>query len=174
MNLLIALSLLLPAAAGTLKFDAPKGWLPKPPASSSRVAEFTLPKADGDAEDAALAVFFFGANMGGNVQANIDRWIGQMAQPDGKLSKDVARTSTLEANGLKITLVDVAGTYVAEVSPGATEHYNKPGFRLRAAVVQTSDGPYFVKLTGPARTVSHWDASFMAFLKSLRMTATPR
>jgi hypothetical protein len=164
----ILLATLLALQTG-LKYDVPAGWVTKPPASSMRVAEFTLPKADGDAEDAALAVYFFGAGMGGNVQANVDRWISQMAQPDGKPSKDVAKTSTLTTkSGLAVSTVDVAGTYVAEVTPGSTEHFNKPGFRLRAAVVDTKEGPYFVKLTGPAKTVAKWDASFAAFVQSLR------
>jgi hypothetical protein len=163
------LSALLVSApgAGALKFDAPPGWISKPPASASRVAEFTLPKADGDAEDAALTVFFF-PGQGGTVQANLDRWIGQFAQPDGSPSKNVAKTTKLESHGLAVTLIDLSGTYVAEVSPGSTEHYNKPGFRMRAAVVETPDGPYFVKLTGPAKTVTRWDESFMTFLKSVR------
>ena len=134
-----------------------------------RVVEFTLPKAGADAEDAALAVYFFGG-QGGTVQANLDRWIGQMAQPDGRSSKDVAKTSMFETkSGLKVSLLDVTGTYVAETSPGATDHFNKPGFRLRAAVIETPGGPYFVKLTGPAATVTKWDDSFMAFLKSARV-----
>ena len=155
-------------AAVALKFDVPKGWVSKAPASSMRVAEFTLAKAAGDAEDANVTVYFFGG-QGGSVQANMDRWIGQMAQPDGKPSKNVAKTSTMQtATGLKVSLVDVAGTYVAEVTPGSTERLNKPGFRQIAAVVETPDGPYFVKLTGPAGTVAKWKESLDAFLKSLR------
>jgi hypothetical protein len=152
----------------TLKYDTPEGWVAKAPASSMRVAEFTLPKAAGDAEDASLGVFFFGG-QGGSVDANLDRWIGQMTQPDGRASKDVARTTRLSPRGLPITLVDLTGTYVAEVSPGSTERFNKPGFRLRAAVIETKEGPYFVKLTGPEKTVARWDDAFMNFLKSLRI-----
>ena len=156
-------------AAAALKFDAPKGWVSKTPTSSMRVAEFMLAKAPGDAEDATVTVYFFGG-QGGSVQANMDRWIGQMAQPDGKPSKDVAKTSTVQtATGLKVSLVDVSGTYVAEVTPGSTERLNKPGFRQIAAVVETPDGPYFVKLTGPAGTVAKWKESLDAFLKSLRV-----
>jgi len=158
-------SIVVPA----LKYDAPKDWLSKPPSSSMRVAEFTLPKADGDSEDAALTIYFFGAGQGGNVQANIDRWIGQMTQPDGTPSAAAAKTTKLSASGINITLVDVSGTYVAEVSPGSTERFNKPGFRQRAAVIETSEGPYFVKLVGPAKTVSRWDESFITFLKSVKI-----
>ena len=156
-------------AAAALKFDAPKGWVSKTPSSTMRVAEFTLAKATGDAEDATVTVYFFGG-QGGSVQANLDRWIGQMAQADGKPSKDVAKTSTMQtAAGLKVSLVDVSGTYVAEVTPGSTERLNKPGFRQIAAVVETPDGPYFVKLTGPAGTVAKWKESLDAFLKRLRV-----
>ena len=145
----------------------PRGWVPKAPSSQMRVAEFVLPKADGDAEDATLTVYFFGGT-GGTVQANLDRWIGQMSQPDGRPSKDVARTSAMTSTaGVKMTLVDVPGTYIAEVTPGSTERFNKPGFRLRAGVVESTGGPYYVKLTGPAKTVDKWDASYTAFLKSI-------
>ena len=96
-----------------------------------------------------------------------------MAQPDGGPSKDKAKTTTLTSmSGLKITLVDVSGTYVAEVTPGSAERLNKPGFRQLAAVVETPSGPHFVKVVGPARTVAKWEASVTAFLKSLAW-ATP-
>jgi len=154
--------------SAALKFDAPAGWVSKPPTSSMRVAEFTLPKTTGDAEDATLGIFFFGG-QGGNVEANLERWIGQMTQPDGRPSKQVAKTTKFTSRGLAITLVELSGTYVAEVTPGSSERFNKPGFRLRAAVIETKEGPYFVKLTGPEKTVARWDESFMTFLKSLRV-----
>jgi hypothetical protein len=170
MRLMLAATLAFTIASplATLKFDAPSDWVAKAPSSSMRVAEWSLPKEAGDAEDAILTLYFFGASQGGNVQANLDRWIGQMAQPDGRQSKDVAKTSSLTSHGLKVTLVDVSGTYVAEVTPGSTEHFNKPGFRQCAAVVETPGGPYFVKLTGPEKTVAKWQDSYTAFLKSLR------
>ncbi len=163
-------SLAIALAAPALKFDPPAGWASKPPASSMRVAEFTLPKTGADAEDATVTVFFFGG-QGGNVQANIDRWIGQIAQPDGRSSKDLAKTTTFDTtSGLKVTVLDVTGTYVAEVSPGSTEHFNKPGFRQCAAYIETPDGPYFAKLLGPAATVTKWYDSYVAYLKSARVT----
>src|SRR5689334_2787039 len=117
MRLILAamLAFVLAAPLAALKFDAPPEWVSKPPASSMRVAEFALPKTAGDSEDATLTIFFFGATQGGDVQANIDRWISQMSQPDGRASKDVAKTSTMTSHGLKISMVDVTGTYVAEV-----------------------------------------------------------
>jgi hypothetical protein len=132
-----------------------------------RIAEFVVPRTAGDSEDAEAIVYFFGGS-GGTVEANIDRWIGQMQQPDGSASKDKARRDTQTINGLKVTTVDVAGTYVAEVRPGATERYNKPEFRLRAAVIETPRGSYYIKMTGPAKTMAAADADFKKFLASMK------
>jgi hypothetical protein len=164
----LSLSVTVIAAAASLKYTAPAGWVTKTPSSSMRLAEWTLPKAGADTEDALVTVYFFGANMGGNAQANIDRWIGQFAQPGGKSSKDVARTTTgLTTSGLKMTSVDVTGTYVAEVTPGSADHFNKPGWRQIAALIETPGGPHFVKVVGPAATLAKWEASVTTFIKSI-------
>jgi|SRR5262249_12581046 len=154
-------------AAGGLAFSGPSGWQTRPPASTMRVAEFIIPRAQGDAEDGELIVYYFGTGAG-TIDANIDRWIGQIQQPDGSPTKDKARRTAQTVNGLRLTLVDAEGTYVAEMRPGSTERYNKPGFRLRAAVVDTPRGPYYIKMTGPAKTIGAADTAFTAFIGSLR------
>ncbi len=131
-----------------------------------RVAEFVVPKVATDPEDADVVIYFF-AGGGGSVDANIQRWIGQFEQPSGVAVKDSGR-ATFDVGNLKVTTVDVSGTYVAEVRPGATERHNKPNFRMRAAVVETPKGPYFIKLTGPAATVKAASPAFDQFLKTLR------
>jgi hypothetical protein len=161
------LSFLALLAAG-LTFTTPDGWRPSPPSSSMRVAEFTLPRAPGDAEDAQLIVYYFGGS-GGSADANMQRWMGQIQQPDGKPSTAVAKKETRKANGLALTLVDVSGTYIAEMSPGAAARNNKPHFRLRAGVVETSKGPYFIKLTGPEKTVAKWEGAFDQFVSSFTL-----
>ena len=159
--------LIFQAPAG-IKFDSPAGWVSKTPSSSMRVADWTLPKADGDKDDATVTLYYFGTT-GGTVQANIDRWISQMAQPDGKPTKDLAKTATLtSASGLKISTFDVTGTYVAEKTPGSAERYNEPNYRLRTAVIETAGGAHYVKFVGPANTVARWSQSFETFLKSLK------
>jgi hypothetical protein len=150
---------------GALKYTAPPGWQSRAASSSMRVAEFVLPGRDA-AGSAELVIYYFGGT-GGSVDANIQRWLGQMQQPDGRATSEVAARETKTINGLKIALLDVSGTYVAEVKPGATEKHNSPGFRMRTAVVETPRGPYFLKLVGPAATVETWKASFNEFLRSL-------
>jgi hypothetical protein len=167
--IVLSLALSLTAYAAGLTFTAPASWKSVPTSSSMRVAQYALPHAAGDTEDAELVVYYFGGS-GGTVEANIERWVGQMRQPDGRPSSAVATRQSRTVNGLKVTLVDVPGTYVAEMTPGAAERHNSPNFHLRAAVIETSNGPYFIKLTGPAKTVAASEQQFEAFLGSAKFT----
>lgn len=151
---------------GELRFKAPEGWVVEKASSTMRVAQYKLPKTEGDKDDASLVLYYFGATQGGTAQANIDRWIGQMQQPDGSSSKDKAKTETMTVNGLKVTTVDVTGTYTAEMAPGSQTFHNDDNYRLRAAVVETPKGNYFVKLSGPAKTIGRWDQAYNDYLKS--------
>ena len=155
----------LSSQSGTLTFTAPQTWKSRPAASSMRVAEFIVPKAPGDPEDGEVIVYFFGGT-GGSVDANVKRWIGQFQQPPGAPAD--GNRKTFEVGTLKVTTVDVSGTYVAELRPGSAERHNKPNFRMRAAVIETPKGPYFVKFTGPVQTVDGATSAFDGFLKSLR------
>lgn len=150
---------------GELRFKAPDGWVTDKPSSAMRVAQYSLPKAEGDIEDGSAVLYFFGSNQGGSPQANIDRWISQM-QPDAGAAKDKAKTDSMTVNGLKISTVDVTGTYTAEMAPGSGTFHNNANYRLRAAVIETSKGNYFLKVVGPGKTIARWDQSFTDYLKS--------
>ena len=152
---------------GELHFKAPDGWVVEKSSSSMRAAQYRLPKADGDSEDGSAVLYYFGAAQGGTPQANIDRWISQMQQSDNSASKEKAQTETMTVNGLKVTSVDVTGTYTAEMAPGSGTFHNNPNYRLLAAVVETPKGNYFLKLVGPAKTVARWDQSYKDYLKSV-------
>lgn len=153
------------ASTGDLQFKTPDGWTSEAPSSSMRVAQYQLPVAEGDAEAASLVIFYFGAGQGGSVEANLDRWMNQIQQPDGGSSKDKARTETLTVNGMKVTLLDVSGTYAGGDMGGGSSQA-KSHYRMRAGVIETPKGAYFIKLVGPEKTVGKWDDSFMAFIKS--------
>ena len=148
-----------------LKFRVPTGWVEEERTSTMRVAQYRLPKAPGDSEDASLVLYYFGQGQGGSTAANIERWVNQMKQADGSAAKDPKQES-FDANGLKVTTVDVSGTYVAETAPGSGSFHNNAAYRLRAAVVETPSGSYFVKLVGPEKTVAQWNDSFVSYLKS--------
>lgn len=156
------------AGQGILRFTPPAEWFAEPPSSTMRVAQYLLPRVAGDVEDAELVVFYFGGG-GGTVEANLERWTNQMLQPDGTPSAEVATTTSFQVGDLPVTLLDVPGTFAAEVRPGSRMRYHKPGFRLLAAVVETPGGPYFFKLTGPDRTVRRWADSFEATIETARL-----
>jgi hypothetical protein len=156
------------AQTGMLHYTVPDGWTKEQPRSSMRQAQFTLPRAAGDSDDGEAVIFFFGQGQGGSVTANLERWAGQVELAGGRRGtvKD-GKTSTFTANGHNVTVLDIAGTYVAETMPGSGQRLNKPGFRMKAAVIETPGGPYFVKITGPAKTIARWDAAIEQFLKSM-------
>src|SRR5258707_7446132 len=153
-------------ASAELRFKTPDGWVTEQPSSKMRAAQYKLPKAEGDSEDASLVLYYFGPTQGGAPQANIDRWIAQIQQADGSSSKDKAKTEAMTVNGLKLTTVDVTGTYTAEIAPGSGTRHIDANYRLRAAVIETPEGNYFLKLVGPAKTVGRWEQSYADYLKS--------
>lgn len=152
--------------SGELHFKAPAEWIVEKPSSSMRLAQYKLPKAEGDSEDASLVLYFFGENQGGSVEANLERWLSQFEQPDGSSSSSKAKLETITVNQLKISLVDLGGTYVAETAPGSGVRHNNPDYRMRAAVIETPRGAHYVKLVGPSKTVSRWEKAFNAYLQS--------
>jgi hypothetical protein len=141
---------------GDLSFKTPDGWTSEPPSSSMRVAQYKLP---GDTGDASLVIYYFGQGQGGKIEDNFDRWIGQMQQTRGK-----ARTENFNVNGMAVTLLDVSGTFSGDMMGGSQTP--QPNSRMRAGVIETPKGNYFIKLTGPEKTVTRWDDAFMAFIKS--------
>ena len=131
-----------------------------------RAATYRVPAAAGDPEDGECAVFFFGPGQGGGVEANIDRWIGQFEQPDGKPSAERAKRQTETVDGIPVSLIDLSGTYKGGgPSMGATAP--KTGYRLLGAIATGPQAGIFFKLTGPAKTVTAAEKEFRAMLASL-------
>lgn len=152
--------------AGEFRYKVPEGWIAEKPTSDMRLAQYKLPMAAGDTQDALLVVYYFGPGQGGSPQDNIDRWINQIKQPDGTPSQEKAKTTTLTVNGLRVHTVDLLGNYSGGMSPDSAPLDSKSIYRLRGAVVETPKGSYFVKLTGPEKTVGHWAQAYDDYLNS--------
>ncbi|HSR68489.1 MAG TPA: hypothetical protein VLU25_11150 [Acidobacteriota bacterium] len=149
-------------------FSVPDGWIPEPPQGSFRTAQYRLP-SDRPGQEAAEMVVFYFQGQGGDVESNIQRWIGMFSIPDGSDPRDSASIDRGSANGLPLTTLDISGTYNKSIGPPmAGEKQPFPGYRMLAAVAETEAGPYFFRLTGPAATVGKWENSFEQFLKNLR------
>jgi len=156
-----------PVAESNLTFSAPPDWVAEPPSSSNREAQYKLSRAGSDSEDAELVVYHFSGG-GGTPQANIDRWIGQFHKADGTPASDTAKVARKEINGIPVTTLDISGTYEGSMMPMQQASKPKTDYRLLAAIVETKSGPWFFKLTGPAKTVAKWQSSFDLFLNSIR------
>ncbi len=146
------------AAAGTIDFDLPKAWQSQTPSSSMRLAQAAIPGAAGPAD---FAVFYFGPGGGGPVEANINRWVGQMQEA----SKP--EPETFETHGYKVTWLDVKGT-MKPSQMGMGPAKAMPGARLFGAVVEGAGGPWFFKAQGPDSTLAPQRDAFVAMLKSVR------
>lgn len=156
------------ASAPALILTPPAGWVVEVPTSKMRKAQYVLPHADGDSEDASLIVYYFGGQGGGTHEANLDRWAGQFEQPDGSSSAEAITSSERTIAGMSVFDATVSGTYVAETAPGSGERVNKPGWRMIASIVDTKEGPWYFKLVGPAATLAKWEPSYDTFLKAIR------
>jgi hypothetical protein len=152
---------------GPFTLVAPKEWTIKPVTSSMRAAHFELSAKPG--EEAELVVYFFGASGAGGVQANVDRWLGQFAQADGKPSKDVAKIEQTKIAGMDATTVSVAGHFTTTQMPGGPPPIDMPDGALLAAIVTSPSGPYYFKLTGRKKTVDANAARFKTMLASMKI-----
>jgi hypothetical protein len=146
---------------GAITVMVPDGWTTQPPSSSMRKAQFVLPKQGDDAEDAEMVVFYFGTGSAGSVDANLDRWRGQMIGAEGDTQKG-------SANGMAVTTLDVKGAYASSMGPRMQPGQTKPNFRMIASIVESPAGAYYFKLTGPQITISHWHGSFTQFINSAK------
>jgi hypothetical protein len=155
-----------PTATAGLKFTPPPGWIAETPASTSRKAQYKIPRAEGDSEDANLVVYYFNGG-GGAPQANIDRWIAEFSGPGGKPASNNAKVTHKTINGIPFTLVDVSGTYASSMGSMMQSEAPKSGTRLLGAIAETGSGPWFIKLTGPEKTVAKAESGFQAFLNSV-------
>ncbi len=127
-----------------------------------RLATYSVPKARGDAEDGECAVFYFGPNQGGGVEANIDRWIGQFENPSTPLR------STQTVRGLSIARVKMHGAYLAPSGPNMESQGKKPDFVLMGAIVTGPKGAVFFKFTGPTKTVLAAATEFDRMIGTIR------
>jgi hypothetical protein len=153
---------------GELTYSVPTEWKSEIPKSQMRKAQYRIPGVKGDAEG-EMTVFVF-PGIGGTVQANINRWLGQFKQPDGSDTKKKSEIKKIEINNLSVTKMYVTGTHLKSSSPmmmsGPKEEL--PNYAMLAAIVETSKDPWFFKLVGPQITVDHWRPEFNKFVTSFK------
>lgn len=144
--------------ANTLILNVPESWKDKGGDGQMRAGQLELPAVEGDKEPGELIVYYFGAGGAGGVAANLERWIGQFEEEGRKV-----KLTQGKARDAAYTLAEVTGTYNKPVGPPIQRQSRPaPAYRMLAAIVDTPSGPYFLKLTGPVRTVTAASEPFRA------------
>lgn len=140
----------------SLTWTAPPRWKSAPNPSSMRLATYVIPRAAGDAADGDLSI----TRAGGDIDANVDRWLGQFDES----ARASAKRTKKDVHGLKVTVVEIYGTYSGGMGPNAGP---QPSWGLLGAIVEAEGLPYFFKITGPAKTVQGARAELDQLLGSL-------
>jgi hypothetical protein len=134
------------ASGSGLTWKGPSHWQEKP-ASGMRKGTFTI-AGDGGAT-AELAITAFPGDVGGEA-ANVNRWRGQLSLPPLAPDEAVRSIERIDANGLKIGVVEMAAS-------GGTAR------RVLAAMVSHAGSMWFFKLDGPDALVTKEKAAFREF-----------
>jgi len=148
----------VPTASGAqLTWNAPAHWKRKP-ASSMRKGSYAVP-GDGGV-DADVSITAFPGDVGGEL-ANINRWRGQVQLPPVSEADLATSVTRLEANGLKIAVVDLAGANGGADAP-----------RILGAIVPFGGATWFFKLgPAPGAPVEKEKGAFLEFVKTIQAAA---
>jgi hypothetical protein len=150
---------------------APADWKETPTTSELRFKQFALPKQGDDKDDAELVIFFFGPGGGGGVQQNLERWKGMFQPPEGKKIDDVAKVEESKVGEVKLVYLDInKATYLYKARPfdPNAKAEPRPNYRMLAVIFGSPKGPYFLRVIGPEKTVTHHKKGFDEWLKNFK------
>jgi hypothetical protein len=153
--------------AGGLTFDAPADWKSSRPSSSMRRAELKVAPVEGDAEPAELVVFAFPGGAG-SVEDNVKRWQSQFKDANGNPPR--VESKSAKGKNVDVTRVETAGHYYPTNFPGQPKQSDHANYRLLGAIVQAGDVGYFLKMTGPDKTIRAATPAFDQLIASMNAT----
>jgi hypothetical protein len=130
-----------------------------------RRAQLKVDPVKGDEDPAELLVFSFPGG-GGTAEANIKRWQGFFRDDAGNPPR--IESKTVKGKNVDVIRVETSGRYVAPVSPGSSERYDKPNYHLLGAIVQTDDAGYYLRMIGPEKTMVAARAGFDELVASIK------
>jgi hypothetical protein len=144
-------------ATDGLGFVAPSEWAEKP-ARSMLWKVYGVPKAEGDAEDGELTISSLAANI--PLTANVERWCGQFDLEGGKACKDAAQIKELPGATFPSKVIELAGALKAASMNGPAAA-PKAGWRMVVVEVTMPGKAWYLKMTGPAKTVAKWQDAYL-------------
>lgn len=138
-------------------FTAPAGWVQKGGKTAFR--EITFAAADGSPTECYVTEL---ANTGGGLEANINRWAGQMgAEP--LTSDGITALPKIKVFGNDAPVAEFRGTFTG-MSGDA-----HPDYVMLGTLSEAGGSTYFIKMVGPAAEMEAQKSNFTAFCESLTM-----
>src|SRR6478672_2166135 len=98
-----------------MKAKTPEGWKEEAPSSNMRLTQFKLPKAEGDAEDAELIIFYFKGGSG-SADDNLKRQLAKFKPAEGKEKLDV-KLEKIMVGKKEVPYQDITGNYQFKARP---------------------------------------------------------
>lgn len=153
-----------------LKSRVPASWKQKETDGRMRILHFILPKEKGDEHDGEFVVFFFGKGGGGGVDANITRWKSMMTAPAGKSIDDLSKVEKIKVGDAPVTVLDVSGIYTHKTRPfdPNDKGEKRDDYRLIGIIIESENGPFFIRITGPAKTIAAHKKGIDDWLKHMK------
>ncbi len=149
-----------------LKAAVPAAWKPLATPGMMRQAQLTVPKAEGDTDDADVSVFIF--KGAGSAEQNLERQRKRFDPAPGK-DKVEETLGKLKVGEAEAIYQDVKGQFKKKPFPMAEKFTLMPGWRQLYVLFDTKDGQQaYVWLVGPEKTVEANKAGFEAWLKALK------
>ena len=148
---------------GNLQGVVPDAWIRENPSNSMRLAQFNISDKSKRCE---LIVF---SGIGGSVDANLNRWLGQFLDSDKKRMTDYSTVRNEKIHELEITFAYTAGIYLKSGMGNRGPTVEKPNYGLLAAIVRATNETYYFKCTGPKKTLDNYINSFETFIRSLEL-----
>jgi hypothetical protein len=157
---------------GGMKSTTPADWKEEAPSNTMRKMQFKLPKAEGDPDDAELALFALPG--GGSVQANLERQEKKFEIPAGKKAEDVIKTEKIKVGTHETVYQDIKGTFLKRFPPNDpnAKVTKVADYRQLYVIFEAKDGDktilYSMTLLGPTKTIEKHKKEFDEWLKNFK------
>ena len=149
-----------------LRSAAPASWKEETPSSKMRLAQFKVPKADGDKDDAEVAVFV--SPGGGGVDANLKRQLA-VFEPAKGADKVEEKKDKVKVGPYEATYQDLKGTFLKRPFPMSKDATPVPGYRQLYVIFETKDNTVgSLWLRGPEKTVEANKKAFDEWVKNFK------
>ena len=151
---------------GGLHLKPDSGWKLRPTKGGWRKAELILPAAAGSAagESGELIIYYFDRGGAGNAKSNLARWKQMFARPSEMEASQFAKEEQFVANGMRISVLTVHGTYLGPSFEPLPKPLRK--HMMLAAMIETPEGPYYIRTLGPEKTLKSWQKSWLQLLRT--------